>query len=269
MVPAGGWPADGKNYTDRPTGDIQRLLIKDGFLPEGSDDEDYGQQTSKAVASWQFTRYLEADGSWGNASDGTGFPPAGSLPGIDYSFARPGGDLIDKRGMYFAGRYLWAKRYPNSKGITRAEFDDLAAHDVETFFIYEEDGKELAGGFAAGVRVATLAQAELDFLGADVKDRPVYFNVDYDANASAMPQILEALKGIASVIGLSRTGLYAGLGPIKAAFDAGLITFGFQTYAWSGGVWDSRAHLQQWANGQWGDTVDFTRAIKANYGQGA
>lgn len=196
------------------------------------------------------------------------FAPAGSVHGVDYSFARPDPKMLASRGVKFAGRYLWPSRF-NSKGITRTEFDALTAAGIDVFFIYEEDGKELAGGWDAGVGVANKAQEEYLALGfPDVKTAPpIYFNVDYDAPASAMPAILDALRGVASVIGKNRTGLYAGIGPIKAAFDAGVITYGFQTYAWSGGRWDARAQLQQWSNGQWGGSVDFTRAVKADFGQ--
>ena len=94
--------------------------------------------------------------------------------------------------------------------------------------------------------------------------------IEVDGRSVRIPEgstILDALRGIASVIGLERTGLYGGLKAIKAAFDAKVIRWGFQTYAWSGGQWDTRAQLQQWSNGQWGGSVDFTRAVKAEYGQ--
>jgi peptidoglycan hydrolase-like protein with peptidoglycan-binding domain len=242
---------------------VQQLLVDLGFLPVGEDDGVYGPKTSQAVAAFQQTRWLEVDGSWGRASDGMGFPVG--IHGVDYSWADPDPGMMATRGVNLAGRYLWDKQHPGSKGITLAEYDALIVANITPFFIYEEDGKELAGGFDAGVRVAKLAEAELAHL--HLSGLPVYFNVDYDAPASAMPAILDALRGVASVIGLERTGLYAGLRPITAAFDAGVIAYGFQTYAWSGGVWDARAQLQQWANGQWSGSVDFTRSMVRDFGQ--
>ncbi len=35
---------------------------------------------------------------------------------------------------------------------------------------------------------------------------------------------------------------------IKRLFDGGKITWGWQTYAWSGGNWDSRAQVRQVQN---------------------
>jgi hypothetical protein len=199
-------------------------------------------------------------------SDGLLFPPAGSIHGIDYSFARPDPAMLASRGVKLVGRYLWPSKY-NTKGITKTELDALHAQGIQVFFIYEEDGKELRGGFAAGVRVAQAADAELKLLG--LENYPIYFNVDYDAGVDDMPPTLDALEGIASVIGIERTGLYAGYNVIRQALDAGKIRWAFQTYAWSGGKWDPRAQLQQWSNGQWGGSVDFTRAMTQEYGQNA
>lgn len=186
--------------------------------------------------------------------------------------------MMAERGIRLVGRYLWRDRYESgatNKGINRGELDALREAGIDVFFIYEEDGKELTGGFDAGVRVAKRAQEFLSALGADVANKPIYFNVDFDADASLMPAILDALRGVASVIGLDRTGLYSGFDPMKAAFDAGAIKWGFQTYAWSDDEdkpgfqpeWDPRAQLQQWSNGQWGGSIDFTRAMTEEFGQ--
>ena len=52
-------------------------------------------------------------------------------------------------------------------------------------------------------------------------------------------------------------------------FDAGLATFGWQTYAWSAGQWDARAQIQQYRNDQFVDGVgvDFDRATADDFGQ--
>lgn len=242
------------NATSRPDADVLALLKSLGFNVA---------DPVAAVKAFQASKFIDVDGVWGRTSDGLGFPPAGSIHGVDYSFARPDPGVLAARGVKFAARYLAS--VVNKKGITRPEYDALRAAGLEVPFIYEEDGKELLGGFDAGVRVAKLAEEHR--LRVGLPAQPIYFNVDFDAPASDYPAIFAALDGIASIIGLDRTGLYAGIGPIRAAFDAGKIRWGFQTYAWSGGQWDARAQLQQWSNGQWGGTVDFTRAMVPEYGQ--
>lgn len=249
------------NPAGRNVADIQKVV---GANPDGA----WGPDTDAKIKAWQASKGLEADGIWGNTSDGTAFPPAGSLPGMDYSFSRPDPKKIFDAGFRHVGRYLWSEKQSNgstNKGLSKAEYDALVAAGLKVWLIYEEDGEELLGGFDAGVRVAKAAEDYRKKLG--LGNLPIYFNVDFDAQASQLDAILKALDGIASVIGLDRTGLYAGYGPIKAAFDANKIKWGFQTYAWSGGKWDTRAQLQQWSNGQWGDSVDFTRAMVAEYGQ--
>jgi hypothetical protein len=171
--------------------------------------------------------------------------------------------MLKDRGVKLVGRYLWPAEY-NTKGITVSELTDLRAQGITPFFIYEEDGKELVSR-DAGIRVAQAAEKELGLLG--LSGLPIYFNVDYNATTADLPKILASLDGIASVIGLNRTGLYAGFLPIKAAFDAGKITWGFQTYGWSLGQWDPRAQIQQWSNGQWGGSVDFIRNMVPEFGQ--
>jgi hypothetical protein len=56
---------------------------------------------------------------------------------------------------------------------------------------------------------------------------------------------------------------------IKRAFDAKKITYGWQSYAWSGGKWDTRAQLQQYKNDMVmnGVGLDYDRAMVADYGQ--
>lgn len=181
--------------------------------------------------------------------------------GVDYSFARPGGAALQAAGKRVAGRYL----YHGGKGIDRAEFDDLTAHGLDVFFIYEEDGRELLGGFAAGAACALRAESLRAANGLPV--RPVYFTADFDASEAQQSAINAALRGAASVIGANRVGFYGGYWPLKRAFDAGVIRYGFQTYAWSGGQWDPRAQVQQYSNGHNinGD-VDLLRVVAADYG---
>jgi hypothetical protein len=56
---------------------------------------------------------------------------------------------------------------------------------------------------------------------------------------------------------------------VAAAMDARVCAFGWQTYAWSGGVWYAGAQLRQYLNNQRWDTglVDYDRATVPAYGQ--
>ena len=251
----------GRNATSRPLKDIQTFLK----VPATGV---WDKATSDATLAFQQSLFIEPDYIWGVTCDGFAFPPANFGLGADYSFARPSIDMMKKRGVKFTPRYLWRPLYDDgktNKGLSKVEYDELTAAGIAVPFIYEEDGKELLGGKDAGIRVANEAERYRNTQGLPVK--PIYFNVDFNAPASDFPAIFEALKGIAEVIGLERVGLYAGYPVIKAAFDAGVIKWGMQTYAWSDGQWDNRAQLRQWSNGQWGNSVDFQWAMAAEYGQ--
>jgi hypothetical protein len=233
-----------------------------GFL-SGKPDGQYGSATSKGESMFQQTRWLEVDGIHGMTSDGIMFPPHGAVFGVDYSWARPGGKFLQERGVNFAGRYLWA--YDGNKGISRAEYDDLRAHNIDVFFFYETYAEDsMAGGYNVGVKHAIAAQKHLDALG--LPNHPIHFNVDHDATITQLPQILEGMKGAASIVGMKRAGIYGEFSVVESVLDAGY-TYACQTYAWSGGQWDPRATTRQWSNGQWDGDVDFEWAMTEDFGQ--
>jgi hypothetical protein len=97
----------------------------------------------------------------------------------------------------------------------------------------------------------------------------IYFSVDFDATSGQQSAINAYFDGVASVIGRSRTGAYGGYHVIRRLFDAGKIAWGWQTYAWSGGQWDSRAQLRQVLNGITVDGADCDRneAHDVDFGQ--
>jgi peptidoglycan hydrolase-like protein with peptidoglycan-binding domain len=156
------------NRTDRPTADIQRAV----GMPEAEIDGAYGPNTDKYIREFQTSEGIDSDGIWGETSDGLAFPPAGSIHGVDYSFSRPDPAMMKSRGVKIAGRYLWNTKYQDgrtNKGLGLEEIAALAAQGIEVFFIYEEDGKELRGGFDEGVRVAKAAEVNTAFDAGKIK----------------------------------------------------------------------------------------------------
>jgi len=160
------------------------------------------------------------------------------LPGVDYPWQHPGGAALKAAGKVFACRYL---SYDPSKNLTRTEADDLAAHGIWAVLVWEATANRAGAGRAAGVADAKTAEAQAAAAGMP-SGRPIYFAVDYDA----VPTAVDAyFQGVASVIGLARTGVYGGYRVVKHLKDAGLASWIWQTTAWSGGQWDPRANLQQ------------------------
>lgn len=192
--------------------------------------------------------------------------------GVDYSWARPGSGALRNAGKKFVWRYLYADGQ-GGKGLDKSELDELTAGGLDVVVGYEAGASRALDGRQAGIDDAHAALAQLAALG--LPNMPIYLATDFDApdySAGNDPRqdlgpIADYYDGARSVLG-NMTGGYGSYYVIKRLFDAGLINWGFQTYAWSGGQWDPRAQLQQYLNGQnINGAVDLTRAMVENYGQ--
>ncbi|WP_019631299.1 DUF1906 domain-containing protein [Actinomadura atramentaria] len=189
-----------------------------------------------------------------------------SVFGVDYAWGRPGVKALKDAKVEFVCRYL----SPDTSGktLTKAEAEQLSDAGFWLVVVWESTASRALQGRDAGAADAKEAERQAADCGMP-KDRPIYFAVDFDAGAGQQKKINAYLDGAASVIGRDRVGIYAGYGPVKRAFDAGKIAYGWQTYAWSGGRWDGRAQLQQYSNDHTinGVGLDYDRAAKSDYGQ--
>ncbi|MFC0038236.1 DUF1906 domain-containing protein [Actinomadura rayongensis] len=189
-----------------------------------------------------------------------------SVFGVDYAWGRPGPAALKKAGVRFVCRYL--SHDTSGKNLTRAEAEQLSDAGLWLVVVWESTASRALSGRSGGVADARDAARQAAACGMP-GDRPIYFAVDFDASSGQQSTINAYLDGAASVLGRDRVGLYAGYGPMRRAFDAGKITYGWQTYAWSGGKWDARAQLQQYSNDHTinGVGLDYDRAVKSDYGQ--
>ncbi|MFC4908523.1 DUF1906 domain-containing protein [Actinomadura gamaensis] len=189
-----------------------------------------------------------------------------SIFGVDYAWGRPGPSALKRAGAKFVCRYL--SHDASGKNLTRSEADELSRAGLWLVVVWESTASRALAGRAAGIADATDAAKQARACGMPA-DRPIFFAVDFDATSGQQAAINAYLDGAAAVLGRARVGLYAGYGPIKRAFDAGKIRWGWQTYAWSGGRWDKRAQLQQYSNDHVvnGVGVDYDRAVHDDYGQ--
>ncbi len=198
------------------------------------------------------------------AAGRTGLNHSGDF-GVDYAWGTPVIAQLTKAGVRFVCRYL---SHDASKNLRRNEAVSLSKQGISQVVVWESTANRALGGYSAGRGDAESAVAELRALGAP-KDAVIYFAVDFDATPAQQTAINRYLQGAASVIGRSRVGVYGGYHVVKRCFDAKVITFGWQTYAWSGGLWDRRAQLQQYSNGHTlaGVSCDYDRATSASFGQ--
>lgn len=189
--------------------------------------------------------------------------------GLDYSSTRPSRAAMKTAGVGFVCRYIGSQVRQagrDAKWLGPAEAKSLHADGLDIVVVFETSAKRADGGREAGLADARTAVVELAYCGLPA-DQPVYFAVDWDTEVG--PLITAYFKAAAEVLGLKRVGAYGSEKVIKALFDKGMITYGWQTYAWSGGRWDSRNHIEQYANGEHlaGASVDFDRSMREDFGQ--
>jgi hypothetical protein len=188
-----------------------------------------------------------------------------TIPGVDYAWSHPGGAAIQRAGYRFACRY---SSNDATKDISRQEADDLAAHGVWTVVVRETTANRARAGRAAGIADAKAAAARATTAGMP-SGRPLYFAIDYDAPADDKAEICDYFRGVASVIGLARTGGYGGYDQLKWLIDAGLIAWVWQTAAWSNKRLLPGRHIYQYAKTVTlnGVSCDVNEALTADFGQ--
>jgi Domain of unknown function (DUF1906) len=186
--------------------------------------------------------------------------------GIDYAWARPTVAALKGAGITFASRYL---SYDNTgKNLSRAEADYLINGGIPVVCNWEWTEHDGQGGYAQGVTYAREAARQQGACGIP-GDRPIYFSCDTDVQPWQFGTYEDYFRGIASVIGHGRVGVYGGYYFVKAMADSGVVNYVWQTYAWSNGNWDSRAHVRQTIVGGrlGGLDVDYDESMIDDIGQ--
>lgn len=178
---------------------------------------------------------------------------------------------LQQQGCQFVCRYL-SDHLGTGKDISPAEAVDYRNGGIELVLNWETSG--VMASRAQGIADAGSALAEATTLAVAagipaIATAPVYFSEEPANTPGAVSEALEYMRGVASVLGYARTGLYGDEDVISAYFDANIGKYGWQTYGQSAGQWDTRAQLQQYQNDvQIGPAqMDRDRATAADYGQ--
>lgn len=185
--------------------------------------------------------------------------------GLDFAWSRPKISDMKAAKVEFICRYL---SHDSSKDLSLSEATAASKAGIACVVVWETTASRALSGYDGGKADAKSAVQKAKACGMP-NDRPIYFAVDFDASAAQQKTVDAYLTGAASVIGKNRVGVYAGYYTLKRCMDNGTAKWGWQTYAWSGGKWDSRAHIQQYKNGVnfHGANVDYNRSTKADFGQ--
>jgi hypothetical protein len=196
-----------------------------------------------------------------------GYPSAASAAtrlGLDFNtYPNPSPSTISADGYSFVCQYL-----AGPGALTRNSAQAFIAAGIDVVCNWEMAQYAPRNGYSQGVTDAQAALSAATAAGMPA-GRPIYFSLDWDVQSADLTAIEAYFDGIASVIGRACTGAYGGYYAIQQLFDNGKISWGWQTYAWSGGSWDSRAQLRQIQNDiqVGGTTVDEDQAVAGDFGQ--
>jgi uncharacterized protein YfiM (DUF2279 family) len=186
--------------------------------------------------------------------------------GVDYAWGRPRPTWLHDNGYRFAGRYV---SYDSTgKNLTLPEARALAVAGISVVTNWEWQSVDALGGFTAGVKHAQDADAMARARGMPA-DRPIYFSVDFQVTLAQWTVVRDYWRGLASVIGAPRVGVYGGYDTIEQAMASGSVHWYWQTFAWSSGRWHEQAHIRQVRNGVTldGADCDLDEAWTVDYGQ--
>lgn len=193
------------------------------------------------------------------------------ISGIDYAGGRPSGADVAAAGYGFACRYMsdGGDELPG-KLLLPEEVNDLHANGISIVLNWETTGDTARGGFQAGVNDAQGAVATGRAVNSPVGSA-VYFSIDWDASPDDQNAINDYFRGINSVIGVAATGVYGSYYVVQRCLDAGVVSWAWQTQAWSGGLRDPRVNILQNNDASYvyvGDVeCDLDIALTPNFGQ--
>jgi hypothetical protein len=168
---------------------------------------------------------------------------------IDYSTSRPSVSALKAAGVTAVGRYIGWDSVPGfpsmGKNLTREEATLLISNVISIFLFFEYMADAAAQGSSQGHNDGHLALQQLAELGAP-PTMTVYFAVDFDipdyaphlsetpANALAkLGPVGDYFRAINNLRYPYGVGGYGGYWAVSRLFNAGLVTKGCQSTAWS------------------------------------
>lgn len=219
---------------------------------------------SRPVTRRDALRYVTALAGLSAASFGPGMPTASAAAPtlIDFAAKQIPAQYIRAAGHSGVVNYVSVSR-PGStfgaKPITRPYAESLTAAGlvIVSNYQYGKPGgtapSDFLRGYAGGVADARAAW-HLHTAAGGGRSAPIFFSVDEDINRDTWNRLaLQWFRGINSVIGVQRTGVYGGIDVCELAAADGVIGrsstpgrwWAWQTKAWSGNLVHPGAVLYQ------------------------
>jgi len=152
--------------------------------------------------------------------------PTPVATGLDYAWApHPSVDAMTAAGYKFAIRYL---SHSPVKNLTVDEAQALTTAGIAVVCNWEATLDGPRHGYAQGAADAVEAQKQAAACGMP-PDRPIYFSVDWDVLAADMDAVNAYFDGVASVIGVARTGAYSSYDALGWLLASGRIRWAWQS----------------------------------------
>lgn len=189
------------------------------------------------------------------------------MKGIDYTDGTLNPVTIVAKGYGFVGRYL---SFSPWKTITPREAQGLRNAGLPVVLVWETTEQRSAQGMAAGQADAEAALQETKTLGFN-DPGAIYFAVDYEFSLATLGgPIADYFRGVGKVLPVTQIGVYGGFATVNSLLDAGLVTYSWQTLAWSHGKWEPRNNIQQYNTGSnmvGGVPCDLNESMTDDFGQ--
>lgn len=168
--------------------------------------------------------------------------------GIDFAYLPVTQELADAMyadGIRFVGRYLYADRYPNGKGITAAELQYYLNAGIRVFFYYEVNTTDALGGYQTGYDNGLACYTECVDLDIPVGTQ-IYCCCDTSVTAEqAEGVVMDYLSGFADALPDYNVGIYGGFAVVEACCDNQPVRYRCQAGAW-GNQEFSPIDVRQW-----------------------
>ncbi|MCV6964164.1 twin-arginine translocation pathway [Mycobacterium intermedium] len=202
---------------------------------------------------FRYAAAISAMPGWYTATAGALPATPGATPKlIDFAMRQIPAEQIRAAGYHGVINYVSLSRPGSSFGakpITRQYADQLKAAGlmIVSNYQYGKPGgtapSDFKRGFAGGVADARTAW-KLHTAAGGGQSAPIFFTIDEDISHETWKTVaLQWFRGINSVLGVQRTGVYGGIDVCKWAAADGVIgssrtpgrRWAWQTKAWSGG----------------------------------
>ena len=194
--------------------------------------------------------------------------------------------IIQRKAIDYAGRFSpellsalrshgisvvirYVGQVDNPKCITRSELAALHGAGLDVCFVYETTADWMRGSVDAGRIAAGRITSYMQAIGGPARPT-VYLAADFDVSSSDLQHLASCCRGAALSMGADHVGIYGGYFAVHGLLSMGAARYGWQTYAWSHGLWDERAGIRQVAGTPYGKLpvgYDADEVLAADVGQ--